>query len=367
VIRDYVADDWHVRILKFPSGELLGLNWLMTANPQLSIGPLDGTIDEIKAFAAPRPPYNLVGQLDASVTALQLNQDPGLALFGGLLKIGDEYVGYGQKGGGQPVPVQQLRRGWLNSTAEVHDAGDSVFALPWIPVTTLAQNVTATDSTLYLNMKLPGHARRGQYDRGYVLVEDEVIGFEWNGGNNGLTLGMPPRWDGTSGLYRGMFGTTATNHSSMTALVYGIPFRYWDTYKPREFDNTMVYFQWSTKMDLARWRSMTWTQEIAPADPNVVVHCLVRVDGKGEFWDPPGFTDAVLVKEFVNPARNPIDRTGHQHDAGQFDVRFYVEYRPGSYDALQPWNAHSWKRVPKIKEIRVEYDRPLQTLYHEDR
>jgi hypothetical protein len=57
-----------------------------------------------------------------------------------------------------------------------------------------------------------------------------------------------------------MFGTQPMTHSSGTSLAYGMPFRTWDTYKAREFDNTMVYFQWSTKMDLAHWETFRWTQ-----------------------------------------------------------------------------------------------------------
>ena len=62
-----------------------------------------------------------------------------------------------------------------------------------------------------------------------------------------------------------------------------------------------------------------------------------------------------------------LNRIGHQNDPGQFDVRFYVEYKPGSFDAQNPRGAESWKRAPKIQEIQVEYDRPIQTLHHEDR
>jgi hypothetical protein len=193
-----------------------------------------------------------------------------------------------------------------------------------------------------------------------------MIGFEWNGGN-GLNLGMPFQMDGSTGLYRGRFGTTATNHSAQSSLVYGMPWRYYDTYLPLQFDSTMCYYQWSTKMDLANWRTLSWVQEVTPADPNVVVHCLVRMDGKGEFYDRPAMSDQVLLMEFVNAGNNRINRVGHLNDAGQLDVRFYVEYKPGSFDAAQPWNSMSWKRTPKIKQIQVDYDRPLQTLYHEDR
>ena len=34
---------------------------------------------------------------------------------------------------------------------------------------------------------------------------------------------MPARWDGQKGLYRGMFGTQETTHSSSTSLAYGLP------------------------------------------------------------------------------------------------------------------------------------------------
>src|SRR5205814_2111108 len=203
--------------------------------------------------------------------------------------------------------------------------------------------------------------------KGYVLIDSEVLGFEWNGGN-GLNLGMPVRWDGTTGLYRGMFGTAPAAHQAATSLVYGIPWRYHDTYKAQEFDSSMAYFQWSAKMELANWRTFLW-KEVPINDPNVVVHSLVRFDGKGEFFDRPAISDNVLLMEFLTPPQSgaKLNRVSHLNEAGQLDVRFYVEYRPGSYDASQPWNAMSWKKTPKIREIQVEYDRPMQTLYHEDR
>ncbi len=365
VIRDYVADDFHVRILKFPSGELLGLNWLTTANPQFSIGPMDAMIDEVKFFVTPKRPIFMGGQADANANTLTLGQGGGLAQRGGLLKVGDEYVGYGQAGG---TAVSQLKRGWLNSTAEVHDQGDRVFYLYWVPVSTLQSDITATDNFLQLNQRMAGRpgGRRG-WRMGYVLVENELIGFEAMG-QNGQVLVVPPRWDGQSGLYRGMFGTAPASHTAATSLVYGLPHRYWDTFKAREFDNTMVYFQWSTKMELARWINLSWIQEVPANDPNIVVHALVRIDGKGEFWDPPGLTDRTLVLEFLTPgAAQKIGRVGYEGDPGQLDVRFYVEYKQGAFDAAAPWNALSWRRAPKIKKLEVEYDRPSQTLYHEDR
>jgi hypothetical protein len=121
-------------------------------------------------------------------------------------------------------------------------------------------------------------------------------------------------------------------------------------------------------MDLAHWETFRWTQEIPQSDKNIVVHTFARVDGKGEFWDPTGMNDNVMLIESITPGTNvKVNRTGYQNDPGQFDVRFYIEYRPGSFDAAQMRMAESWKRYPKIKEIQVEYDRPSQTLHHEDR
>jgi hypothetical protein len=361
VTRDYVADLLYTRVLKFPSGELLGLQWLTMANPTWTVGALSGTIDEVKCYASRKFFVQEAAPLGTTDQSVAVNQAAWMGGKGGLLKIGDEYIGY-QAAAAQMVTG--LKRGWLGSTAEVHDLGESIFSLYYLPVSTLLNDVTTTDANLALAQAMAGHPNR--YTKGYVLVDNEMIGFEWNGGN-GLNLGMPFRMDGTTGLYRGMFGTTATSHTATTSLVYGMPWRYHDTYKPQEFDNTMCYYQWSTKMDLANWRTLTWTQEMTPADPNVVVHCLVRVDGKGEFFDRPAMSDNVLLMEFLSPGGNKINRVGHLNDAGQLDVRFYVEYKPGSFDATQPWNTMSWKRTPKIKQIQIEYDRPLQTLYHEDR
>jgi hypothetical protein len=364
--RDWVADDRHVRLLKFPSGELLSRAWLDTSSPQVTIGPWGGQIDELKAFASTKGrirlqmPAGVSGNLQPQHTYAPIRPN------GGLLKIGDEYVGYGHWDNPDPGPgtISQTKRGWLNSNAELHDAGAPVFFLQWVPVAVLGADITAQDNVLHLRDKLAGDEKR--YLKGYVLVENEMMLFEWNAGN-GMTLSMPTKWDNQSGLYRGMFGTPAVNHTSGT-LVYGMPYRFYDTYKEREFDNTMLYYQFSTKMELAHWRWFKWTQEIPTGDDKIEIHAIARVDGKGEFWDPPGMNDHIQIIDTTASGTNVrVNRTGYQHEAGQFDIRFYVKYKQGAFDATMPRTAESWKRVPKIRDIQVDYDRPSQTLHHEDR
>jgi hypothetical protein len=365
--RDWVADDLHVRVLKFPSGELLSLAYLNTASPKVTIGPVAGYIDELKGFAGTKGRLRLAGPAGVGDTNLQLTHT--VIPFwqnGGLFKIGDEYVGYGNwTDGGTTGAVSQAKRGWLNSNSELHDQGDAVFYIPWVPVAALSQDVSAQDKTFHLKQRLGGDPQK--YTSGYVLLDNEMALFQWNAGD-GSALSMPPQWDGQTGLYRGMFGTQAMSHSSNTCLAYGMPFRVWDTYKARQFDNSMVYFQWSTQLDLAHWNSYLWKQTMPQGEKNIVVHGLARVDGKGEWWDPPGMNDMVLlIDSSAGNGNVKVNRTGHLNDAGQFDVRFYVEYKPGSFDAQNPRTAESWKRAPKIQEVQVEYDRPIQTLHHEDR
>ncbi|HLY09040.1 MAG TPA: hypothetical protein VKW04_07055 [Planctomycetota bacterium] len=364
--RDWVADDLNVRILKFPSGELLSRAWLTTADPKVTIGPVTGQIDELKAFAGTKGRLRLIGPAGVGDTTLQVSQT-AIPFWqnGGLFKIGDEYVGYGNwTENGTQGTAAQAKRGWLNSTAELHDQGDSIFYVPWVPVAALGGDVSVQDKTIHLKQRLGGDPAR--YTSGYILLDNEMVLFQWNGGD-GLTLSMPPQWDGQTGLYRGMFGTPTASHSSSTCLAYGMPFRMWDTYKARQFDNSMVYFQWSTNLDLAHWNTYMWNQMLPQGEKNIVVHGMARIDGKGEWWDPPALNDLTLLVDSVTGNGNvKVNRTGYLNDAGQFDVRFYVEYKPGSFDSQNPRTAESWKRTPKIQQIQVEYDRPIQTLHHED-
>jgi hypothetical protein len=368
VARNWVPDNQFCRILKFPSGELLGLPWLNTASPQVTIGPVAGSIDELKAFAGPKGRLR-IAQQQAGTSDTTLYVSPTNITVrdnGGLFKIGDEYIGYANwPDPANQATVSQVKRAWLNSNGELHDLGDPVFYLPWLPVAALSSDVSAEERTIHLKQRMAGDPAR--YRSGYLLLDHEMLLFQWNG-DDGMTLSMPPTLDGRSGLYRGMFGTQSASHSSSNCLAYGMPFRVWDTYKQRQFDNSMVYFQWSTQLDLAHWKSFIWKQTLPQNEKNIVIHGLAKIDGKGEWWDPPGMNDMTLLVESVSGNGNvKLDRTSYQNVAGQFDVRFYVEYKQGSFDAQNMRQSESWKRAPKIQEIQVEYDRPIQTLHHEDR
>lgn len=362
VNKDWPADDEYSRLLKFPSGELLSRNWLETASPKVSVG-VAGQVDEIKAFAGSKGRFRLLMQGGVGDNTLQINfTNLPIMQKGGLMKIGDEFVGFGNWNNVQPNgSLTTLKRGWLNSTAVVHDKGDPIFYIPWIPVGSLSTDVSQDERFIRLNGRMSGDPKK--YTSGYVLIDNEMIFFPWTA-DDGATLIMPNRFDGQRGLYRGMFGTTAQNHSSTSSLVYGMPFRYFDTYKAKEFDNTMVYFQWGQQLDLARWNSYLWRQQMPTPEKNIKVHGMARIDGLREFWDPPAKGE--LIDSTSAGGNLTLNATGHRGDAGQFDFRAYIEYPPNSFDAQNMRSSESWKRCPKITEVQVEYDRPCQTLHHED-
>ena len=118
-----MADDLHVRVLKFPSGELLSRAWLDAASPQVTIGPIQGQIDELKAFAATKGRVRLAQYANTGDTTLTANVvNIPFQQNGGLFKLGDEYIGYGTWTQNQTNgTITQAQRGWLNSTKEIHD------------------------------------------------------------------------------------------------------------------------------------------------------------------------------------------------------------------------------------------------------
>jgi hypothetical protein len=350
VAKDFVPDQLHVRVAKWPSGELLGLNWLQTSGPGFSIGAGNFTVDEVKFFGSPKGNFMAAVIVNDTSQVVSVNGAGGLAQQGGALKIGDEIIGYATISGNN---LQKCKRGWLNSPAQVHDQGDLAFNMSFLPISRITADIGDLDRTIPLSQALIGQG----YTNGYVLIDQEVIGFE----SQGAQLTMPPDFDG-NGLLRGMFGTTPRAHST-DALVYGIPWRYWDGYKPGQWDNRLPYWQASWTVRGARWRAIQWDAELPVGDTNLVVHCQVRCDGVGEIYALPALANDSLTWEFTGDGQaHRIDHASVMREKGQLDARFRIEYRPGSF-----WPNHSWKRTPRIRSIDVEYDRETKVLFHEDK
>jgi len=351
VTRPYVPDERFVRVMKWPSGELLSFNWLQNANPVASFGTVGAiTIDEVKFFASPKGNFKIAAQADANVKTITMNAAGALGQEGAV-KIGDEIIGF-------PLvtnnDLRRCQRGWLNSPAQVHSEGELAFNLSFLPITKLTADCAPEDR--YLQVRRP---MQGAYQAGYALIGTEVVGFEALT-NNGQTYDC---WgDLSSGAFwRGRFGTTAAAHSQ-DDLMYGIPFRHWDTRKALHWDSRCAYFQASITARGARWRSLQWDEQIPAGDALLRTHCLVRADGMGEWFDPPGQDARTLLWDFVKPnVPNGIDHASGWRDAGQLDVRFEVEYLPTAF-----WPNHAWKRSPRWRQLQVSYERPTKVVFHED-
>ena len=352
---DYVPDQQSVRVIKWPSGELLDIRWLMNANPMVTIGPGVMTIDEAKFYASPKGAFAIAAQADDKTTTVTMNNAAGLGNTVGAVKIGDEIIGF-------PVvkanDLSQCSRGWLNSPPQVHAQGELAFNLSFLPITKLAAGIGPDDRYVPVPTMLQGQG----YTAGYMLVGQEVIGFEQviPQGRNAFQYDAFLDFKGTA-MFRGRFGTRRAQHNG-DDLAYGIPFRYWDTYRAEAFDSRQAYYQASTTFRGANWRTVGWTEHMPAADRGLRTRCTVRVDGMGEMWELPAVDDRHLLWDFATPnAANQVGRMSGMRDQGQLDIRFQVEYLSGCY-----WPAHGWKRSPRIKQIQVEYDRPFKVVYHED-
>jgi hypothetical protein len=99
---------------------------------------------------------------------------------GGLIKLGDEYLGYGSWTNDQVKgTISQVKRGWLNSTAEIHDLGGtpSICRGSRSPRSRPTLRRRTRSSACASGWRaIPTH-----YKKGYVLLDNEMILFEWNG------------------------------------------------------------------------------------------------------------------------------------------------------------------------------------------
>jgi hypothetical protein len=347
---DYAADGMFARILKFPSAELISRSWLAAANPSVLLGPMDATIDEVKFFGAPKSPeWRLNAPIPNSTASgsAAVGSAGSLGSFGGAIRVGDEVLGYGELNQAQGL-IQRTVRGYLGSTVEVHDAGDLIFNLAFLPLSSLRSAMSATQRDIDMNQ---GIEIAGQ--DGMVLIDGEVMYFTRRSGN---TLTMPSSLFGDDGIYRGRFGTTPSNHDAF-ALVYGIPWRFYDTYRPREFDTTMAWYQFSTVLKDAHYRSCRWNEQTWP---NILTHAEVRFDGRWEFFDGPD--GRTLLDLQGGSAAHRLDQHVTRTEDALLEVRFRFEFLSGAF-----YPGDAWKQSPKLYDVALEYERPWRVLYHEER
>ena len=342
--RNYTVDGTVTRLLKFPSDELpsyLPDTFTIGAN-------ISATVDEIKFYSAQRLNCSITEVLldtDLAKSTIQLNGAP--SGNSGLIKIGDEYVGFASVNG---TLISNCVRYYLNTPIQTHDFGQRIFDLSrFLPVTALGQGVSINDSGIPISSS-SGFAING----GYALLGNdfnngEVVGYNQIAGN----LRMPSH---SNGIFRGMFGTTKQAHPINT-LCYGIPFRYWDLEKPNAFDSQMAYFQAAHLARGATWKRIFWEETHLPNNDNQVrLRFLVRFNNQPA-WNTIPTNQPGGIFEFTDPnGFNDIDIK-----ADQIEIMVFFQYLPGAF------LSNAWKRSPLLENIYVEYQKPVITISRQEK
>ena len=340
--RSYNVDNV-TRMLKFPSDELP--SYLPST---LTIGAnISATVDEIKFYSSPRGNYTIAETIMASDSwkfAVQFNATS--LDSSGIVKIGDEYIGYGSITG---TLIENCKRGYLNSPIQTHDFGQRAINLTaFLQVTSLSQGISANNSDI------PIKVNSGFANSGYVLIGNdinsgEVVGYNQLSGN----LRMPAH---SNGIFRGMFGTTKQPHPINT-LCYGIPFRYCDLEKPNAFDNQMAYFQAAHLVRGATWKRISWEETHLPNNDNQVrLRFLVRFNNQPS-WDTAPTNQPGGIFEFTDPTGlNDLNVKENQ-----IEIMVFFQYLPGAF------SSNAWKRSPLLENIYVEYQNPSITISRQEK
>jgi hypothetical protein len=276
----------------------------------------------------------------------------------GLVQIDDEIIAFrrtGRNGNGAPA-ILDCERGVMGTTAQKHGFGANVTFLDFVPVTMLREALTPSTSIVNVASE-QGFATTG----GLILVDRELIHYS---DARGRALAMPPildaKGDETGGVFRGRFGTIAARHAN-EAIVFEMPFRYWDRYAECQDNPELSYYEVALNRPGA-WFDRFGYEEFRPT-PNVRFVTLVRTEPDVPWCTDPSRASASLLRL----------ETGLQSDKSLFpiarhgtalDVRFYVQYLADSFDPLT-LSAPDWKTTPELRWAEVHFFDETQVLHRE--
>ena len=321
------------RMLKFPSGELPS-----TVSPCLwgqSMGKPSSPflLDELHLVQArSRLGYRTEKAILSNSDELPINTTIGLPEDGGLLKIGDEYVGYADSA----EVLNGVKRGALSTPKNAHASGSAIFPFFPLPCSSLARSIDPRSSALDIKsaFDFPGE--------GNVRCGEEIIGYS---DKSSIALAMPSDEQG-NGLLRGAFGTSPRAHSK-DELVYYFPVRYWDRTLWGHDGPRCAFFSASKTAPGAFWKRVTWTEE-NPSESHLGIHVKARLDGKPSWETPPTNRKGGIFQ---------FDRPEHENrlhlQADTLEIRVYFSYQKNAYAS------GFWKEKAVVKSILAEYLQPV--------
>lgn len=341
VAKEWVADGQWVRVLRFPSGELMGIapNQITFSGSSLpnTFPGFAGNMDELRLTNGPKNlTFQMSASVDAAATTIPIVNVSGMDAEGGAILVGNELIGYASVDAASNTLVN-CTRGYLGSPAEVHEDGDRVFNMAFMAIAALNAPVNATDKILSLTPN-------GFQAEGYVMVGQELIGYtNTNGG-----LRMPDGCD-----FRGAFGTTAAPHNAGD-LAYAMPFRYFDRYTQNSDDSKTAWFGASHRATGARWRRLVF-EETLPNN-SVDIHVYARFNADPRWTTPPaGRPGSTWL--FTGPAGGGLALAR----GDQMDIRVVFLWLDGAYLRGE------WKDSPRFHGVTVEYEQDPVVHYHEEK
>ncbi len=316
----------------------------------------------------------------------------GLPEDGGVIRVNDEIIAYESLDTATGT-LHHVLRGALGTVADRHSFGDRVTEMEGVTVALLDGGIGATASEIPLN-------RSDDFPRfggGYVLIDDEIIGFT-RVQNNRLVMPQDLRaaeeapsdrssgdeGEGTDGsgrtrqgpgIFRARYGTTAADHPDRSFVFY-FPTRYPDRYVERSTDPETSSMIIRKRIDQAFWKRISWDEKIVD---HTDVKVLVRFDGTPE-WDSEniynvneGRVESGDPDEFRADPKRFLFRIDTPHgenrlniQADRIEVRIAYQYEAGSFDPYQELPPNSWKDTPWLKALRLEYVAPVTVFYSED-
>ncbi|MCE9582932.1 MAG: hypothetical protein K8T20_10590 [Planctomycetes bacterium] len=348
VKKDWVPDNLWVRALKFPSGELMGVpQQLMTfAGSTIPSAPagMSGLIDEVRMTNGPKNlGFQMSAAIDAAVVTIPMATVGGMDAEGGAILVGDEVIGYA---GTDPATNTLINctRGYLGSTAKVHEQGDRVFNLAFLAIASLTAPMGATDKSIPI-------VPNGFMPDGFVLVGTELIGYTRP---SGAGLVFPDGCD-----FRGAFGTVAASHNQ-NDLVYAMPFRYYDRFTANSDDSQLSWFGAAHRATGAKWGKITW-EEVLP-NKSLDLQVRVRFNSEPRWANVPTNRPYVVGKGggiwlFDAPTGGSLGNAR----GDEIDVRVDFVWLDNAYTSGE------WKDCAQFRGLAVDYEQEPVIHYHEEK
>lgn len=272
---------------------------------------------------------------------------------GGLLRIGDEIVGYSQLDATTgTITVAPNGRGMLGTDPGPHDPSETVVFLEHMVASTLAGGCGANDASLALA------AVDDFPSEGLVLVGEELVHYTRI---QGAALDMPRasntpglRDERGSGLFRGRFGTTPSSHSA-GELVVLFPARYPDRWADKADAPELAYFAFAVDHPSAFWTGAFYGESKADG---VRLRVLQKARSEAP-WDADPEEDARL--KLLSRGDKDGGAVPVMVQSDRIEWRVHAVYDQRAFDPVAGLS-HGWKRTPKLRLFSAFYYAPSATL-----